>query len=174
MSIQQSFPAVNHHPKLRAPITNVIVANDFVSEKLGDARERVPEHGAADVANVHRFRHVWRSKINYDPACRSRPCHTEAFVFGKLARFFCDRVRTQCEIDEARTGNSWSFAPLADVEMRENVLRNFIRIFAPLLPEHESSIRLIIAETWIGRRRHLPSVRQVCLHERLRKLFPKK
>ena len=58
--------------------------------------------------------------------------------------------------------------------MRENVLRNFIRIFAPLLPEHESSIRLIIAETRIGRRRHFPSIEQVCLRERFRKFFPKK
>ena len=58
LSIQQIFPAVNHHPELRPPIADVIVADDFVTEKLRNPREGIAEHSAADVPDVHRLRHV--------------------------------------------------------------------------------------------------------------------
>ena len=66
LSIQQIFPAVNDHPELRAPIAKMIIANDFVPEKLRDARQRVAEHGAADVTDMHRFGNIGRAKINHD------------------------------------------------------------------------------------------------------------
>ena len=71
-AIEQIFPAVNHHPELRAPIADMIVADDVVAEEGGDARERVAEHGAADVADVHRLGDVGRAEIDHDACGRCR------------------------------------------------------------------------------------------------------
>ena len=58
LSIQQIFPSPYHHPELRPPVADMIVANNFVTEKACDARQCVPEHYAADMTDVHRLSHI--------------------------------------------------------------------------------------------------------------------
>ena len=43
VAIEQMFPAVNHHPELRAPVADVVVANDVVPKKTRDPGERVAQ-----------------------------------------------------------------------------------------------------------------------------------
>ena len=64
--IQQIFPSVNDHPKLGAPVANVIIADNFMPEELRDPCQRVAKYGAADVTDMHRFGDVRRPKIDHD------------------------------------------------------------------------------------------------------------
>ena len=57
-SIEQILPTPDHHAELRSPIADVIVADDFVTEKLRNARKSVAQNGAANVTDVHRFGHI--------------------------------------------------------------------------------------------------------------------
>ena len=103
--VEKAFPAVNHHPKLRAPIADMVVANDFVAEELGDARKCITQDGAADVTDMHRLGYVGRSKIDHDPTWRCCFGDAEAFILQKLAPLFRDRFSTQSKIDESGPGN---------------------------------------------------------------------
>ena len=66
LSIQEIFPTPNDHPELCSPVADVIIANHFVPKKFSDARQRIAEHRAADVTDMHRFRHIGRSEIDDD------------------------------------------------------------------------------------------------------------
>jgi len=64
--------------------------------------------------------------------------------------FFGNCARTQRKIDETGTCDHWRFANVANVKVPDDFLCNFTRIFTPLLSEHQSRIRLVIAEARIG------------------------
>src|SRR5205814_7164673 len=124
---------------------------NFVTEKTRDASERVAEHSAADMTDVHRLCHIGRPEINHDLLRRFCICDTKAFVWQKLARLFCDHIAPQREIYEAGARDGGRFAKIADINTGENLLGESFRIFAPLLAQHERGIRLIIAETRVRR-----------------------
>ena len=90
-AIEQIFPAVNDHAELRAPIADVIVADDFVAEKGGDPRERVAQDGAANVSDVHRLRHVRRTEIDHDALRAAALLDAEAFVAEQIGGLGGDR-----------------------------------------------------------------------------------
>src|SRR4029077_12436325 len=147
--IQQVLPAVNYHAELSTPVADVIVADHLVPEKRRDTRQRVAQDGAPDVADVHRLGHVWRSEINHDAARRFCLRDAESFIAQDVGGFFSNSARTQFKIDETGTCYYWRFAKVANIKMPDDFLRNFTRIFAPLLSEHQSRIRLVIAEARI-------------------------
>src|SRR5439155_18201064 len=93
--------------------------------------------------------------------------NAESFVSENLARFFCDRVGTQREVDEASARDCRRFAKIANIKLGNNSFGQSLRIFAPLFPEHESGIGLIVAETPISRRRQFARIRQAGLCQRI-------
>src|ERR1700704_4604525 len=137
------------HPELRPPSAEVIVANDVVAEELRDACERVPQNSAADVADVHRFRHVGRTEIDHDFSWSCRSCHAEPVIAQNLAGFLSDRFRAQSEINKAGTGHARRLAPFTDIEMLENFRGDISRLLAALLAKDERSVALVIAESRI-------------------------
>src|SRR5205085_2799932 len=69
--IDEMLVAVNDHPELRAPITNVIVADHTVANEPQRAAESVADHRRANVPHVHRLGDVRRGKIeDYRPRLR--------------------------------------------------------------------------------------------------------
>src|SRR5262249_25097489 len=64
--LREILPSPDNQSELRSPVANVIIGNHFVPEKFSDARQRVAEHSAADVTDMHRLRHIRRSEINDD------------------------------------------------------------------------------------------------------------
>ncbi len=128
-----------------------------------------PKHRAADVTDVHRFRDVGRSEINHDPSRRFCLCNAEPFVSQNLARFSCDGIGAQCEVDEACASDRGRLAKIANIKLGENFCRQSFRVFAALFPEDQSGIGLIIAETRIGRRRQFARIRKARLCQRIGK-----
>ena len=58
--------AVDDHSELRAPVANVVVADDMVSGKSQCLTDRIADHRAAKVPDVHGFCHVRSRKIHND------------------------------------------------------------------------------------------------------------
>ena len=81
LAIEQIFPSVNHHSELRAPIAEMIVADDFVAEESGNPRERIAQENAANVTDMHWLRDVGRAEIDDDVGSR-RSCarHAESLI----------------------------------------------------------------------------------------------
>ena len=146
-AIQQILPAVNHHPELRAPIADVIVANDFVAEKRSDPRERVTQHGAANVTDVHRLRDIGRAEIDHDPFRRRRFLHSEPLVAQQFRGFRGDGLGPKRQVDEAGAGDLGRIAPFTNVEMRP----------ISSAPERADFLRAVWpgrARRWFGNRRN--------------------
>src|SRR3954466_2240102 len=99
------FPAPDDHPELRAPVANVIVANDIVAEELGNAGERVADDGAPDVADVHRLRDIGRAEVDDDLLRRIGKGNAEAFVLQKGARVLRDGFGFEAEVNESGAGD---------------------------------------------------------------------
>src|SRR5438046_9527201 len=149
-------------------MADVIVPNNFVTEKACDASERVAEHSAANMTDVHRLRHIGRSELNHDLLRRFCICDTKAFVWQKLACFFCDRIAPQREIDEAGARDGGRCTKIANISTGENLLGKSFRIFAPLLAKQEGGIRLIIAEARVGSRLQFAWIRLTALCQPIR------
>ena len=174
MSIQQIFPPINDHAKLRAPVADVIVTDHFVPKKLRDAGERIAEHDAADVTDVHRFGHVGRPEINHNPLVQFCFGDAEPLISQNLAGFFGDRVGTQCEVNKAGACDGWRFAKIGNIKTRDNFLCESSGIFAALFAEHERGIGLVISKTRIGRRRYFAGIREADLRQPVGELLRKK
>ena len=56
--VAEVAPAVEDHAELRAPVADVVVADDRVAEEPQHAAQGVADHRRADVADVHRLGHV--------------------------------------------------------------------------------------------------------------------
>src|SRR5207244_820901 len=132
----------NDHSKLRAPVANVIIADHFVPKELRDARQSVAKQRAADVTDVHRLGRVGRAKINHNTPRRFCLSDTQPLVPEHLHCFFTNCAGTQSEVDKPWTRHAGGFAKIACVEVRDDFLCKNSRIFAALLPEHESGVNL--------------------------------
>ena len=56
----------DEHPKLRPPVTHVIVAHDFVAREFEDAGDGVADDCAAQMADVHFLGQVGMRVVDYD------------------------------------------------------------------------------------------------------------
>ena len=61
---------INDDAKLSPPIPEMIVGEDVMPQERERSRERVANHGTADMTNMHRFGNVGRRKVDDDFAFR--------------------------------------------------------------------------------------------------------
>ncbi len=64
--VAQVLPPPQDHPKLRAPIAEMIVANHLMAERSHDARQAVADDGRPEMTHVHRLGDIGRRKIDDD------------------------------------------------------------------------------------------------------------
>ncbi|MEH2485560.1 hypothetical protein V1280_001499 [Bradyrhizobium sp. AZCC 2230] len=92
------------HIDLRAGVVDVIFAGDIVAAELEQARQRIAEHGAAAMADMHRTGRIGRDVFDIDLGAA-----TNAAVIGALAQHRPQCLRPgggyQRQIDEAGTGD---------------------------------------------------------------------
>ena len=65
-TVENLFPVQAAFPELRAPVADVVVADDAMAEQAQRALERIADAGGADVADVHRLGDVRRTEIEDD------------------------------------------------------------------------------------------------------------
>ncbi len=115
-------------------------------EQAQRPRQRVAEHGRADVADVHRLGDVRRAEINHH---RSR---APGFLEKKLpaAGRFAQRVRHhagfQAKVEKARARNLHRLAPGADVKLGDDRGGKLARIHFARLGQGHEGVALVIAK----------------------------
>ena len=72
LPIQLRLPAVQEHAKLRAPVSEMVVADHRAADEAPDPAEGIAEDGRADVADVHRLGDVGRGEIDHERARSGR------------------------------------------------------------------------------------------------------
>src|ERR1700720_3984474 len=129
----------------------MIVADDVMAEESGDARKRVAQNGAADVADVHWFGQIGRAKVDHDFSRRYRSCDSEPLVRDELNYFLRDRLAAQNKVNETDTRNRGRLAKIDNVQSPHDLIRECSGIFAALFSQNESGIGLVIAKARICR-----------------------
>jgi hypothetical protein len=109
---------------------------------------------------MHRFGHIGRSEINHDALRRFCFHDTESFIAKDAGGFFGNGPGLQRKIDETRACDHGRLAKIANLQLTDDSLREFPRIFATLFSEHQSSVCLVIAEAPVGRWRQFTCVLQ--------------
>ena len=77
---------LNQHAEWSAPVTNVIFANDLVSDEREHAHERVTNHCGAQMADVHFLGHVGCRVVNDDTLARD-----SADTKTRIAGYFVEK-----------------------------------------------------------------------------------
>ena len=151
-TIEEVLPAVKNLAELRAPIAEMIVGHDLVSEKSGDAGERVAENGAADVADVHRLGDVRRTEIDDDFQPLFGLGRAAARIGRENPQLPRDPTGLEAEVEEARSRNLRLGAYVAAFELFRDLRGKLARISFRLLGQNHGGIGLVIAEARVCRR----------------------
>ena len=131
----------------------MVVRDDRVSKEAPDACERIAKEGAADVADVHRLRDVWRGKINDEPSRRNGR-DTKSLIAGECGEMRDERGWFQSEIDEASTSDFRRFAQICHIEFGDDFLRESARICPARLGQLHGHVGLIVTKSCILRGLH--------------------
>ena len=149
-AIEEMFPTVEDLAELRAPVAEMVVGHDFVSEKACDAGQRVAEDGATDMADMHRLGDVGRAEIDDDALRVSGFRCTATGVAGEVAQSVRDPLRLETEVEEAGAGNLRLFANVAGFEVVGDPGGQFARVGFGLLGQHHGGVGLVVAEAGVG------------------------
>ena len=150
-AVQNLFPAEQKLAELRAPVADVVVADDAVAEQAQRALQRVADAGGADVADVHRLGDVGRAEINDHDFRRDRFGEKQMFA----ARGGCERLleqhRLEPEVQEAGAGDFNFFANTGNIQLRQRVGGELARVQPARLGERHERIALVVAEFRVAR-----------------------
>ena len=83
-----ALPSNNQLPELRAPIAKVIIGNHTMAQQPQYSRQRVPQNRRADMPDVHRLGHIWRTEIDDDRAGLSCLIKEKVFPTGCARKHF--------------------------------------------------------------------------------------
>ena len=103
--------------------------------KSRDARQRVAEERAADVADMHRLGDIRRGEIDDDAPRRDAAGTPSRSSFDPSRRAKCaddGQLRLQPEIDEPRARDLRLLAKIVHLQLRDDVRRELARICAAL------------------------------------------
>ena len=84
---------LDEHAEGRAPVPDVVLAQHLVAEKPEDPGERVADHRAAQVPDVHLLGHVGRRVVDHDPLRVGGGRHPQAVVGPRWPRSGRPRTR---------------------------------------------------------------------------------
>ena len=66
LAVEEMLPAVDDLAKLRAPVADVVVGCQIMPQESCDAHQAIAQNGAPNVADMHRFCDIGRTKIDED------------------------------------------------------------------------------------------------------------
>ena len=99
------FVTVNDHAELRAPIAEMVVADDMVAAKSQQSAQRVADHRGTDMADMHRLGDVGRREVDDILTWRGRAGDPEKRIGERRDQRLRQQVVSQPEVDEAWTGH---------------------------------------------------------------------
>ena len=148
--VQEVLVAVQEHAELRAPVAEVVVGDDAVAQEAQQPGQGVADDGAAQVADVHRFRHIRRAVIDDISARRGRRLDAQALVARQGAQPPRQPVVAQSQVQED-AGDLRRLEPVAGVEAADDLAGHVRRLAAERLGELHDEVRLVVAVARVGR-----------------------
>ena len=141
------------HVDLGAGIVDVIFAGDVVARELQQAAQRIAEHRAPAMADMHRPGRIGRDVFDIDLLGRA---HRALAVGGALAQHRAQRVRPgrrfQGQVDEAGTGDVDRCNQIVRAQLGRDRLGEIARFCLGLLGQHHRGIGRHVAMRRITRR----------------------
>ena len=142
------------HIDLRAGIVDVVFARDREAGEGEQVRQRVAEHGAAAMADMHRPGRIGRDIFDVDRAHRRRcrSCRNADPRSTALRNAVDPGGRLKREIDEAWAGDLDLADQIVGAKLFRNRFREFARLLAGILGQHHGGIGRHVAMRRIARR----------------------
>ena len=141
------------HAKLRAPVADVIVGNDLVTEKARNAAKRVANDRRADVADMHRLGDIRCGEIHDHRAARTHVRSTQVIITQQGLGSCGEGFGQNAKIDESRPGDVGG-GKIRKIKVADDFLSQGTRVFSALLGEHHRGVALIVAKAQIRCGRH--------------------
>ncbi len=125
------LPAPEDHAELRAPVAEVVVADDPVSDGREDPRQAVADDRRSQMSDVHRLGDVGRGEVDHDRLGPGGSGQAEAIVSEEVAQGLGDPGVVQADIEEPRAGDLGRAGHGGQVDLAGQLLRK-IAGFAPV------------------------------------------
>ena len=148
--IEVGFPAQEQFSELRAPVAQMIVGDDAVSEQARNACEGIAENGRANVADMHGLGGVGGTEINDDGAGAAGFVHQRALAARHTLEGEREGGDFEAEIEKAGAGNFGRFGPFGNVEAGGDIGGELAGIDLAGLGQGDEGAGLVIAEAGVG------------------------
>ena len=131
---------------LQAPVAQMNVADDVVTEVAVDALDALADDGGAQVADVQGLCHVRPAIVEHDAAGLALTGHAEALALAHLLQMGGQICRLHTQVDEAGLYGLGRGKDAAVLQAVDNVLRNDERGFVVLLCGGHGTVALKFAQ----------------------------
>ena len=147
---EDRFPSMENHAELGAPVADMVIGDDMISEKAGDAGEGISDDSRAYVADVHRFGNIGRGEVNDYGAARAGERSAEAVITDEAFDAGSPCLPADAEIDEAGACD-FGGSETGEVEGVDDLPGQDTGIGFVLFGKHHGRVRLVISKTEVGR-----------------------
>ena len=124
---------LDQHAERRSPVADVVLADDPVPDEREHAYQRVADHGAAQVPDVHLLGDVGRRVVDDHRLCCGCAVHAEAVVVGHGGELVSEEEIVERDVDEARSGHLDPGGDAREWVRVENLIRHLARVPTELL-----------------------------------------
>jgi hypothetical protein len=115
---------LDEHTERRAPIADVVLADDLVAQELEHSCERVADDRGTQVAHVHFLGDVRRGIVDNDAVFRGRKRHAEALVARDFFERALEESRLEREVDEPGAGDLDAVGNIREVSSSDDDFGN--------------------------------------------------
>ena len=141
------------HVDLRAGVVDVIFARDLVPCELQQAAQRVAEHRAAAMADMHRPGRIGRDVFDVDLGAAADRAFAVGHIFAQHgAQLVGPDLGLEGEIDEAGTCDLDGGDQIVGAQLFGDLVGEIARLGPRLLGEHHRGVRRHVAMGRVARR----------------------
>jgi hypothetical protein len=144
LGVPEVDEVLDQHAERRPPVADVVLADDPVAERGQDARERVAEDRAAEVADVHLLRDVRRRVVDDHGLRLARRLEAEAVPLREARELRREAVVAEREVEEAWSRDGDLRAEVVEADALDDRSRHLARRPAELLRERHRDVRLVV------------------------------
>ncbi len=116
----------DEHTHLQAPVAQVYVTQDIMTEEARDAFDALTDDGGAEMSHVHGLGDVGTAVVDHDLLRGRHALDTKSIVVRRALCVCCEKLVGQFEVDEPGTGERY----LA----KDSVVGEHLRDLLPDLP----------------------------------------
>ena len=148
--VEEVFIAPEDHSELGTPVTEVVVADDFMAEGGEGSGERFADDGGPDVAHVHGFGDIGGAVIDDDGFGCLGSFEAESVVFKDFTEECFDLMIAETDVEEPRAGEFWLVGHGFEVDGIGDFICDFTGIAFRGFGDGHGAVGLIVAKFRVG------------------------